>query len=274
MASQLSENSMKVKTGWVPSAFTMANMFCGYYSVVLSAQDKFVQAAWLIVAAAVLDTLDGKIARLANVSSHFGVEYDSLADVVSFGFAPSFLAYKAVFDGWGTMGLFISIGPLVFGSVRLARFNVRLKGFNKSSFEGLPTPAAAIVIATFLVFNYHFWGHLRWEKVFLFLVIAVSVLMVSTFRYETMPNFSLQKGAPNRRKVIIVIIGVITVILFPQEAFFPWAVAYAASGPVLMTWMILFGSGSEKGLNEEKTDEGTDKHPPKKRHSRSPGKSS
>lgn len=248
---------MRVKVNLVPNAFTMANLFSGFFSVILASNGKFVQAAWLIVAAAIMDALDGKVARFAKVSSHFGVEYDSLADVVSFGFAPSFLAYQAVFVKWGTLGIFISFLPLVFGSVRLARFNVRLKGFDKSEFEGLPIPSAAVTIATFLVFNYYFWGHLRWEKVFLFIFIAVSLFMVTTIRYETLPDFSLQKGKGNRKKFIIFLLGVISVIVFPQETFFLWAVAYSFSGPVKYSWQMMRGRDKESETKEELKDEGS-----------------
>ncbi len=265
---------MKVKTNWVPSAFTMGNLFFGYFSVVLSANDKFIQASWLVVAAAVLDALDGKIARLAKASSHFGVEYDSLADVVSFGFAPSFLAYKSVFNHWGTVGLFISFAPLVFGSIRLARFNIRLKGFDKDHFEGLPIPAAAITIVTFLVFNFEFWGYLRWEKVFLFIVLVVSVLMVTTVRYETLPDFSLQKGAPNRSRFLIVLIGVILIIIFPQESFFPLAALFVLSGPVNLFWHLLVDGPSGKSKNmKEIEDESNRQSDTQKRNSGSSGKS-
>lgn len=230
---------MKVKTNWVPSAFTVTNLFCGYLSVILSTGGRFIQAAWLIVAAAVMDTLDGKIARLTKMDSHFGVEYDSLADVVSFGMAPSILIYKAVFIHWGILGILISIGPLIFGSIRLARFNIRLKGFRKEYFEGLPIPTAAVTLATFLVFNFHFWGYLRWEKICLFLVITLSVLMVTTIRYETFPNFSLQSGKQNRNKFMVVMGGVLLIIIFPQETFFPLATLYVLSGPLNLARQIL-----------------------------------
>jgi CDP-diacylglycerol--serine O-phosphatidyltransferase len=242
---------VKVKKNWVPSAFTMTNLFCGYLSVILCTSGRFIQAAWLIVAAAVLDALDGKIARFAKVNSRFGVEYDSLADVISFGFAPSMLLYKAVFVNWGILGLFISVAPLVFGSIRLARFNIRLKDFTKEYFEGLPIPAAAVTIATFLVFNFHFWGFFRWEKVCLFLVIALSVLMVTSIRYETFPNFSLQSGLQNRYKFLVVIVGILLVIIFPQEAFFPLATTYVLSGPVYLTWQILQGGNGRKSKKNE-----------------------
>ncbi len=265
---------MKMTTSWVPSAFTMLNIFCGYFSVIQAANQKFIQAAWLIVAAAVLDALDGKIARMAKAASHFGVEYDSLADVVSFGFAPSFLAYNVVYFHWGTLGLFISFTPLVFGSIRLARFNIRLKGFDKAYFEGLPIPSAALTIATFVVFNYHFWGYLRWQKVFLFLVIGLSVLMVTNYRYETLPNFSLRRGTPERGKILTVFIGTIVIILFPQEAFFPLSLLYALSGPAREFWILMKNDKTEQNHSiEETTHESNRKSPPKKRNSGSSGKS-
>lgn len=233
----------------------MANMFCGYFSIISSTGGKFVQAAWLIVAAAVLDTLDGKIARFAKVDSRFGVEYDSLADVISFGAAPSLLIYYAAFLNWGTMGLLISFGPLVFGSIRLARFNIRLKGLTKDYFEGLPIPAAAVTISTFFVINQYFWGYLRWEKVYLFIIIAVSVLMVTSIRYETPPSFSLQSGRENRIKFLVFVLGSAAVIIFPQEAFFPLAAGYVLSGPLNFTIKVLRGGNqteSKKNKDAEK----------------------
>ncbi len=251
---------MKVKTNWVPSAFTMANMFCGYFSVISAANGKITQAAWLIVAAAILDALDGKVARFAKAASNFGVEYDSLADVVSFGFAPSYLAYRAVFNSWGTVGLLLSFAPLVFGSIRLARFNVRLKGFDKAYFEGLPIPAAAVTIATFLVFNIQFWEYLRWVKVFLLLILLVSVLMISNIRYETLPNFSLQRGTPQKGKIFTVLIGTILIILFPQEAFFPLAITYVFSGPVVILWRLFFSKSTPDTQEKHKGNRKNESH--------------
>jgi len=243
---------MKVNRSLAPSAFTLANVFCGYFSVISSMNEKFVQAGWLIVAAAVLDALDGKIARFAKVDSRFGVEYDSLADVISFGFAPSILAYKAVFINWGTIGLFIGIGPLVFASIRLARFNVRSGETSKEFFEGLTSTSSAVTISTFLIFNFHFWNILRWEKIFLFIVIAVCLLMVTTIRYESFPSFSLQAGRHNRNKFLVFLIGSTLVIIFPQEAFFPLAATYVLSGPFYFAWQVIRGdSTSNKKKNEE-----------------------
>ena len=222
--------SSRVRAGLVPSFFTMANMFCGYYSIILAANHQFIPAAWFIVAAGILDTLDGKLARLTKTASPFGVQYDSLADVISFGAAPAALSYFVYFYHWGTIGLLISFIPLVFGSLRLARFNVRLKGFDREFFEGLPIPAAAITISTFVIFTFHYWQNLRWIKVFLFIILLVSILMITNIRYEKMPNFSLHTSRGNRIKILIVVVGTLLIFFFPQESFFPIAIIYVFSG--------------------------------------------
>lgn len=238
---------MRVKAGILPGFFTMANMFCGYYSAILSSQGKFGTAAWLIVAAGVLDVLDGKLARLTQSSSDFGIQYDSMADVISFGLASSMLSYYVFFHTWGTIGLLVSYIPLVFGSIRLARFNIRANDSEKTYFEGLPIPAAAITIATFILFNYELWDSLRWSKVLVSLVILVSFLMVTSIRYETMPNFSLQTSRANRFKILIVILGIILLIIDAQKTFFPLIVAYVLTGPLRVIWVII---RSENNKNE------------------------
>lgn len=230
---------MRVNAGIVPSFFTMANMFSGYFSVIQCTQNHFTQAAWLIVAAAVFDTVDGTMARITKSSSNFGIQYDSLADVISFGLAPSYLAYMVFFRGWGTIGLLISFLPLVFGAIRLARFNISKKGFQKEYFEGLPIPAAALAISTFIIFNYYFWEQLRWKKLFLILLIFVSVVMISTILYQKLPEFSLQTSSKNRTKILIVILGIITIILYPQETFFPLVFLYILTGPTKVIWGVL-----------------------------------
>ena len=245
---------MKVKPSIVPNFFTMANMFCGYYSIILASQaspDKsffYTRAAWFIVAAAVLDVLDGKLARLTKASSPFGVQYDSLADVVSFGIAPSFLAYQVFFNQWDFIGMLISFMPFVFGSIRLARFNIG-KTEDKDYFEGIPTTAAAVTIATFVVFNYRFWDTLRWSKLFLVILIFLSIMMISLIRYEKMPNFTLHTNTRKRLKMLFVILGMIIIIFSPHEVFFPVAILYCLSGPVRVLWIIINPDKANK-INE------------------------
>jgi CDP-diacylglycerol--serine O-phosphatidyltransferase len=246
---------LRVKAGLVPSFFTMANMFSGYFSIIQCTQNNYTQAAWLIVAAAVFDTLDGTLARLTKSTSNFGIQYDSLADVISFGAAPSYLSYMVFFKGWGTIGLLISFLPLVFGSIRLARFNIIQKGVAKEGFQGLPIPAAALTIATFIVFNYHFWESLRWTKVFLILLLFVSAVMISTIRYEKMPEFSLQTDSKNKLKILIVILGSFIIILYPQETFFPMALLYSVSAPSRVVLSILRPGNSDKKIRATESEQ-------------------
>jgi len=212
-------------------------------------------AAWLIVAAAVLDTLDGKLARLTKSSSIFGLQYDSLADVTSFGFAPSFLAYSVLFNKWGTVGLFLSFVPLVFGSIRLARFNIRQRAETKDYFEGLPIPASAVTIATFVVFNYHFWGYFRWSKIFLIIILFLSIMMISLIRYEKLPEFSLQADTSNRIRILFVVSCITIIIFFPHESFFPFAILYSLSGPGRALFFLLSPTADANKIEKREGDQ-------------------
>ncbi|TFH03028.1 MAG: CDP-diacylglycerol--serine O-phosphatidyltransferase [Calditrichales bacterium] len=179
---------MKVSRSIVPSFFTVGNMFCGFYSVIAAFNGKIAMAAWMIFAGAFLDAMDGKVARFTNSSSQFGVEYDSLADVITFGFAPSVLIYMIFMANLDLVGILFSFLPLLFGSIRLARFNTQLKGFDKSHFSGLPIPIAALTISSFIIFmQYLYQQPDKFPKITFIIILIVSVLMVSTIRFETMP---------------------------------------------------------------------------------------
>lgn len=177
----------------IPNFFTFASLFCGFYSISASADLDFRFAAWLIVFAAICDALDGMSARLLNSGSNFGVELDSLADVVSFGAAPGFLIYKSVLYKYDLSGLFVASLLLVAGAYRLARFNSELTGFDKKSFSGLPIPSAAITIASFIFLAEQ--NGIILEKFSIYaipLVLLLSALMVSRIEYETIPKISVE----------------------------------------------------------------------------------
>jgi CDP-diacylglycerol--serine O-phosphatidyltransferase len=183
---------VKVTRAVVPSLFTVLNIFCGYSAIVQSAQGAFHQAAWFIILAAIFDTLDGVMARITKSSSSFGVEFDSLSDVVSFGAAPSILVYQSLMVRDGGMGLLLSSLPMVLGALRLARFNSQLVGFTKEYFKGLPIPASAMTIAAYvLAFQVEGSGYAPLAATLLPpLVAVVSLLMVSTIKYDTLPQLS------------------------------------------------------------------------------------
>jgi len=239
---RLSENSnnMKVSRSIVPNFFTVGNMFCGFFSMTAAFNQNFELASWMIFAAAFLDAMDGKVARFTNSSSKFGVEYDSLADVISFGFAPSFLVYALYFRNMGTAGILISFLPLLFGSIRLARFNTQLKGFNKDFFKGLPIPVAALTITSFIIFSLHYFENpIQYPKILLVIIFVVSILMVSTVRYETLPDLNLKSSRFNKIKIIILFLGALLIIYAPQTLFFPLLVLYIITGFIKWIYSLL-----------------------------------
>ncbi len=213
-------NRLKLTPSVIPNLFTALNMFSGFLSIIYTSNNNFVYAGWLIIVAAIFDTLDGLMARLTKSSSELGVELDSLSDVVSFGAAPSFLLYRTYFFNYDTVGIILSSLPLIAGGFRLARFNVQLVGFDKKYFTGLPIPSAAILFATF-VLSYYRNG---FEEIFNYVitpgVILISYLMVSKVRYETIPKFSAENIKSNPINFIFIFLSVIAVILFYVKGLF------------------------------------------------------
>ena len=183
--------SMKPTMRIFPNSFTSLNLFCGFLSIVEAAQQNYELAAWLIGAAAIFDALDGVAARITKSSSQFGVELDSLSDVVSFGVAPAFLIYEIGLKRLETIGIIFAGIYLLCGAFRLARFNTQLVGFKKEYFLGLPIPTAALTIAAYiLVFAHDNYLSSLFDLYTIVLVLTLAVLMVSKFRYETLPHFT------------------------------------------------------------------------------------
>lgn len=215
----------------LPTLFTVGNLFCGYLSVWCSIRGTFQTAAILIIAAAVLDMLDGRIARLTNSASRFGEEYDSLADLVSFGIAPAVLAYSwglAEFHRLGWMASFLFV---VCGSMRLARFNIQTHVTDKKYFIGLPIPAAAGTIATLVLATPERLVSYVWMVGLLALTIVLSYLMISTLRYRSFKDLDLRRA---RRAWILPVIAVVFAVIAyrPAETLLAMALLFAASGPV------------------------------------------
>ena len=145
---------MFISRKFIPSLFTILNAFCGFMSVIFSSKGNFDDASLFIIFASFFDAIDGLAARLTNSASAFGVELDSLSDVISFGLAPSFLIYSIYLNELGDIGIVLSSLVMVFAALRLARFNVQLVGFDKDKFNGLPAPMATFTICTYILF-YH-----------------------------------------------------------------------------------------------------------------------
>lgn len=222
----------------IPNFFTIMNMFSGFMSVLASADKDYISAAWLIILAAIFDTLDGVMARLTKTSSEFGVELDSLSDLVSFGVAPSFMIYRLGLHTLGPIGTLSSAMVMVFGGLRLARFNVQLVGFDKEYFKGLPIPSSAIVISSFVLSFYdRAMGALDTDTIVLpVIAVSLSLLMVSTIRYDTIPKFSKRAIRQHPLKFAVFMISLVVVIATLGKALFWLFVLYIVGG--LIRWVV------------------------------------
>jgi CDP-diacylglycerol--serine O-phosphatidyltransferase len=227
-----SRKTIREKFFFVPSIFTILNMFSGFLAILNSINEYYIQACWFIILAAIFDLLDGMMARMTRSVSDFGVELDSLADVISFGVAPSVLLYKFYFHELGPAGIFISSFMMIFGALRLARFNVELVEYDKKFFKGLPIPSAASTIASYIILFYNpEFGMSGLEKQALIpLVIALSLLMISTIKYETVPKFCYSSFKNSPIKFIYVYGGIIAGILTRGKIIFPWFVLFILFG--------------------------------------------
>lgn len=206
----------------VPTLFTVLNMFCGFLSLVHSSEGEFITACYFILLAGIFDAIDGMMARLTKSSSQFGVEIDSLSDVVSFGAAPAFLVYKLQLFQLEEWGILISSLLVILGGIRLARFNVQLVGFDKEYFRGLPIPASAFAVVTFVLTFIVDENRLDGFAATLlpYLVIALSFIMVSTIKYETLPKISGKEIKKHPVKFISIFFAILIVIFTKGYATF------------------------------------------------------
>lgn len=222
---------MKITRAVVPSLFTVLNMFCGFMSIIHASSGEFVQASWLIILAAGFDALDGVMARITRSSSEFGIEIDSLSDVVSFGVAPAFLVYQVYLQELGALGVLLSSLVMIFGGLRLARFNVQLVGYDKEQFVGLPIPASAITLASF-VLNY--WNETsrlgNVASLLPWMVVGLSLLMVSKVKYDTLPRISKRAVQKEPWKLIFSVLSIIVVFVTAGTAIFPLLVLFISLG--------------------------------------------
>ncbi|MBN4054219.1 CDP-diacylglycerol--serine O-phosphatidyltransferase [Nitrospira defluvii] len=215
----------------IPNLFTSGNLFCGVFAIIAVLDEKYMTAAVSILVAMIFDTLDGKLARLTKTTSRFGVEYDSLSDLVSFGVAPGLLAYAWTLRGFGRLGWVALFLFVVCGALRLARFNVQISGPESKDFIGLPTPAAAGLIATMVIFDANvisFGDEVR-PLITLFTAYLLAFLMVSHFRYRSFKDLNLRDRKPFTMLVGILLVFLVLITL-PQVMLFLLCVLYVFSG--------------------------------------------
>jgi CDP-diacylglycerol--serine O-phosphatidyltransferase len=215
----------------LPNLCTTANLFCGFFAVVSTLQMRFVQAAVAILAGGIFDFLDGRVARLTHAESEFGIEYDSLVDLASFGLAPGILVYYWSLSGYSRMGWLVAFLYFACGALRLARFNVQIDNVEKNFFQGLPIPSAAYLIAaTVILHDYLYDGLIPKRSVWVLGMVAVlALLMVSTIRYRSFKHVDFHTRWPFFS--LVVTVGTIFVIASePQIMLFALTLAYVASG--------------------------------------------
>jgi CDP-diacylglycerol---serine O-phosphatidyltransferase len=214
----------------LPTLFTVGNLFCGYLSLWCSIRGTFELAAVLIIAAGILDALDGRIARMTHSTSEFGEEYDSLADLVSFGVAPAVLAYSWGLSDFHRLGWMASFLFVVCGSMRLARFNIQAHVVDKKYFVGLPIPAAAGTLAAVVLATPERLVSRVWMGGLLVLTILLSYLMISTIRYRSFKDLDLRRRRP--AWILPAIAVLFAVVAFrPELALASIALLFGASGP-------------------------------------------
>jgi CDP-diacylglycerol--serine O-phosphatidyltransferase len=235
----------------LPSLITAANMSAGFVSVLYSIGNNFNAAAWAIMAAIALDMMDGRIARWTKSTSRFGVEFDSLSDLISFGVAPAVMMYQMVLHTMHEPGIAIALFFVVAGAMRLARFNVKAQeGEGAKDFIGLPIPAAAGMLASF-VLSYELFADgteitvktipmVMKRMPFFFNILPVFMILIAALMISPVPYMAFKKFKPNRPKslqiITLVMMCVLLIITYPQNTIFILFLVYLLSGIIGYVW--------------------------------------
>ena len=225
------------KRRFIPNLITVINMFLGFMGIVMMIKGDPIRGGWLILFAGLCDAADGKLARMLGIPSKFGVEFDSFADTVSFCAAPSLLVYTVYVEGLPLLfGGLIAFTPLLFGTIRLAQFNIMQEDDPKSFFTGLPTPINAIIIVSYMLFNHQVFGEMGDPRIALPMIVTLGFMMVSPVRFAKFPLLSFKKGKSNTLQLIGVVLLITSAILWKGIVLFPLMSFYVLWSTV--KWMI------------------------------------
>ncbi|HEU4778195.1 MAG TPA: CDP-diacylglycerol--serine O-phosphatidyltransferase [Telluria sp.] len=225
----------------LPNAFTTAALFCGFYAIVMAMNQRFEHSAWAIFIAMVLDGLDGRIARLTNTQSEFGAQYDSLSDMVSFGAAPALVVYEWSLRGLGKLGWIAAFVYCAGAALRLARFNTNIEVVDKRFFQGLPSPAAAALVAGFilLMVDQEVSGiELRWVS--WSIAVFAGLTMVTNVPFYSFKDVNFRKSVPFIAVFLIALMFAL-VSIDPPKVLFPIFIAYGLSGYAVSAWRVAKG---------------------------------
>lgn len=221
----------------LPNVLTTFGLFSGFLAIILATKGQYLESAIAIFVAMLWDSLDGRVARLTNTQSAFGEQYDSMADMLSFGVAPALLVYFWQFEQMGKIGW---VGAFIYtatGALRLARFNTQIGIQDKRYFQGLPSPAAAALIAG-LVWTKEFIGTTPYDQylatISWVILVSAGILMVSNIRYYSFKEINL-KGRSSFKLLLVVISIIIVVMLWPSTILFTFFFVYMLSGVIITT---------------------------------------
>ena len=215
----------------LPNLFTAASIFVAVLSIINAVEGNFEKASWFILLSLIFDGLDGRVARLTNTCSRFGIEFDSLADIVAFGVAPAVLMYLFVGNDFGRFGIVVSALSVILGAIRLARFNVMTGKNEPSVFIGVPIPTAAVFISLLVLLFQKYSLNEEYGLVLLMISIFVSMLMVSNIRYPSFKKIDLTPKHMMKLFVIILVIA-LSIFMFPIEGFTILFSLYLIYGPL------------------------------------------
>jgi len=217
----------------LPNLFTTAGLFAGFYAIIAAVDGHFENAAIAIFVALIMDGMDGRVARMTHTESDFGAEYDSLADMVSFGLAPALVIHQWALTSWGKIGW---LGAFVFAAcaaLRLARFNTQVGAADKRFFQGLASPAAASLVAGFVWLGVDVgWEGTDKRLIAIIVSIGAGILMVTNIRYHSFKQFDLRGKVPFM-VIVALMLAFALIYLHPPVVLFAGFFIYAVSGPVM-----------------------------------------
>ncbi|MES2902358.1 MAG: CDP-diacylglycerol--serine O-phosphatidyltransferase [Pseudomonadota bacterium] len=225
----------------LPNAFTTAALFCGFYAIIMAMNERFEHAAWAIFVAMILDGLDGRIARLTNTQSEFGAQYDSLSDMISFGAAPALVIYTWSLKGLGKLGWIAAFVYCAGAALRLARFNTNIEVVDKRFFQGLPSPAAAALVAGFVLMMVDLelpGRQLAWIS--FGIALFAGLTMVTNVPFYSFKDVNFRKSVPF---IVVFLIALFfaLVSIDPPKVLMPIFVLYGLSGYAVYFWRLAKG---------------------------------
>jgi CDP-diacylglycerol---serine O-phosphatidyltransferase len=214
----------------LPNTLTLCGMLLGFYSILASLKGNYLHAAWGILFAMIFDGLDGWVARLTHSTTRFGIELDSLSDLVAFGVAPSVLLYKWALQPFGRIGWVAAFWFLACGALRLARYNVQMGSAESKAFTGMPIPAAATIVSSLVLFYHEMWDVYPEKNIYILgLTILLAFLMVSTLRFHGAKELDFRKRKPFWILVAFVIV-LMLIVIHPPISLFLFAMVYLIGG--------------------------------------------